>query len=82
MEAIKTKSVVGEDRHLRIDLEVPLPPGPVQVVMVVSPEAESMQAGVDPETARQRFLAAAGYGESGDPDSSRRIDELLYGRQA
>lgn len=82
MEAIKTKSVVGEDQHLRIDLEVALPPGPVEVVMVVSAEAESVQVEVDPETARQRFLAAAGCGESGDPDASRRIDELLYSRQS
>ncbi len=82
MEAIKTKSVVGQDQHLRIDLEVALPPGPVEVVMVVSAEAESVQVEVDPETARQRFLAAAGCGESGDPDSSRRIDELLYSRQS
>ena len=58
MEAIKTKSVVGQDQHLRIDLEVALPPGPVEVVMVVSAEAESVQVEVDPETARQRFLAA------------------------
>lgn len=82
MEAIKTKSVVSEDRHLRIDLEVNLPPGQVEVVMVVSPEAESAQAEADPETARQRFLADAGCGESGDSNSSHRIDELLYGKQS
>ena len=38
METIKTKSVIGKDRRLRIDMEVSLPPGPVEVVMVVSPE--------------------------------------------
>lgn len=81
MEAIKTKSVIGKDRHLRIDLEVSLPPGPVEVVMVISPEAELAPASVDPEVARQRFLAAAGCGASGDPLSSQRIDELLYGRK-
>ncbi len=81
MEAIKTKSVIGEDGHLRIDLQVPLPPGPVEVVMVISPEVESAPVSVDPETARQRFLAAAGCGESGDPLSSQRIDELLYGKK-
>jgi len=81
METIKTKSVIGEDRRLRIDLEVSLPPGPVEVVVVVSPEAEPVPAGGDVEAARQRFLAAAGCGESGDPLSSRRVDKILYGRK-
>jgi hypothetical protein len=81
VETLKVKSVIGEDQHLRIDTEVPLPPGPVEVVLVVSPEAASPST-TDPEVARQRFLAAAGIGESGDPASSRRIDELLYGRKS
>jgi hypothetical protein len=81
METIKTKSIIGEDQHLRIDLEVALPPGPVEVVVVVSPETVPLSKEVDPETARQRFLAAAGCGESGDPLSSRRVDEVLYGRK-
>lgn len=81
METIKTKSTIGEDRHLRIDLEVTLPPGPVEIVMVVAPEVESAPTRIDQETARQRFLAAAGCGESGDPLSSGRIDEILYGWQ-
>ena len=81
METIKTKSVIGKDRRLRIDMEVSLPPGPVEVVMVVSPEAKLTPADIDLEAARQRFLAAAGCGESGDPLSSRRIDEVLYGRK-
>ncbi len=80
METLKTKSIIGEDQHLRIDLEVPLPPGPVEVVVVVSPEAPGTSER-DPEAARQRFLAAAGCGESGDPLSSRRVDEILYGRK-
>lgn len=82
METIKTKAVIGEDQHLRIDMEVPLPPGPVEVVVVVSPEGEPPPTGIDPEAARQRFLAAAGCGESGDPFSSRRVDEVLYGRKS
>ena len=82
METIKTKAVIGEDQRLRIDMEVPLPPGPVEVVVVVSPEDEPPPAGMDPETARRRFLAAAGCGESGDPFSSRRVDEILYGRKS
>ncbi len=81
MEIIKTKSLIGEDRHLWINLEVSLPPGPVEVVVVVSPEAGPLPAGIDPEAVRQRFLAAAGCGESGDPFSSRRVDEILYGRK-
>jgi hypothetical protein len=81
METMKTKSVIGKDRRLRIDMEVSLPPGPVEVVGVVSPEARPAPPGIDPETARQQFLAAAGCGESGDPLSSRRIDEILYGRK-
>jgi hypothetical protein len=82
METLKTKSIIGEDRHLRIDMEVSLPPGPVEIVVVVSPEAGSAPTGVDRETAHRRFLAAAGCGESGDPLSSRRIDEILYGRKS
>jgi hypothetical protein len=78
METVKTKSVIGTDRRLRIDMEVSLPPGPVEVVVVVSPEAGVLPSGVDPEAARQRFFAAAGCGESGDPLSSRRVDEVLY----
>jgi hypothetical protein len=82
METIKTKSVIGEDRHLRIDVEVPLLPGPVEVIVVVSPEAVPAPGGIDPDAVRQRFLTAAGCGESGDPQSSRRIDEILYGRKS
>jgi hypothetical protein len=81
METVKTKSVIGADRHLRIDLEVSLPPGPVEVVVVVSPEAGPLPVGIDPEAVRQRFLAAAGCGESRDPLSSHRVDEILYGRK-
>lgn len=77
METLKTKSVIGEDQRLRIDMEVPLPPGPVEVVVVVSPESESVSTDMERAAARQRFLAAAGCGESGDPLSSRRIDEIL-----
>ena len=81
METIKTRSVVGEDRRLRIDMEVALPPGPVEVILVVSREAETQPSAPDQETARQRFLAAAGCGASADSLSSRRIDEVLYGKQ-
>lgn len=87
METIKTKSIIGEDWRLRIDMEVSLPPGPVEVVVVVAPVRAIHElpllapAGIDLETVRQRFLAAAGCGESGDPFSSRRIDEVLYGRK-
>jgi len=81
METVKTKSIIGTDRRLRIDIEVSLPPGPVEVVVVVSPEAGSLPTGIDPEAARQRFLVAAGCGESGDPFSARRVDEILYGRK-
>jgi hypothetical protein len=80
METIKTKSVIDEDQHLRIDMEVSLPPGPVEVVVVVSPETGSSPTERDLEAARQRFLTAAGCGESGDPLSSRRVDEILYGK--
>jgi hypothetical protein len=66
---------------LHIDLQVALPPGPVEVVMVISPEVEPMPVNIDPDMARQRFLAAAGCGESGDTLSSQRIDELLYGKK-
>ena len=78
METIKTKSIIGTDRRLRIDIEISLPPGPVEVVVMVSPETGVLPADINPETVRQRFLAAAGCGESGDPLSSRRIDEILY----
>ena len=82
METIKTRSIVGEDRRLRIDMEIALPPGPVEVVLVVSPEVTVTPSGeTDQETSRQRFLAAAGCGESGDPLASRRVDEVLYGKQ-
>lgn len=81
MEALKTKSVIGEDQHLRIDMPVSLPPGPVEVVLVVSPETNAPPAVADPANARRRFLAAAGCGESGDPLSAQRIDAVLYGRQ-
>ena len=81
METVKTKSIIGEDRRLRIDLEVSLPPGPIEVVVVVSPETGLPSRDADLEAARQRFLAAAGAGESGDPLSSRRVDETLYGRK-
>ena len=80
METCKIKSIIGEDQHLRIDMEVPLPPGPVDVVVVVSPVAVST-AVTDADIARQRFLTAAGCGESGDPSSSQRIDEILYGKK-
>jgi hypothetical protein len=81
METLKMRSIVGEDRRLRIDMEVALPPGPVEVVLVVSPEVVVTPRETDQETARQRFLAAAGCGESGDPLASRRVDEVLYGKQ-
>lgn len=42
METVKTKSVIGADRRLCIDMEVSLPPGPVEVVVVVSPEVGSL----------------------------------------
>src|SRR5262249_38497455 len=78
METIKTKSVIGEDQHLRIDMEVPLPPGPIEVVVVISRETGRPPADRDLETVRQQFLASAGCGEFGDPLSSRRVDEVLY----
>jgi hypothetical protein len=81
METIKTRSVIGKDRRLRIDTEVALPPGPVEVILVVSRDAETQPSAPDQETARHRFLAAAGCGDSGDPLASRRVDEVLYGRQ-
>lgn len=81
MDAIKIKSVIGEDHHLRIDLEVPLPPGPVEVIMIVSPQPEPVPERIAVETVRQRFLAAAGCGASGDPHSSERVDEVLYGKR-
>jgi hypothetical protein len=82
METLKTKSIIGEDQHLRIDMEVSLPPGPVEVVVVVSPETGSSPTERDLEAARQRFLTAAGCGESGDPLSSRRVDKILYGKKS
>lgn len=81
METIKMRSVVGEDRRLRIDMEIALPPGPVEVVLVVSPEVTVTPGEMNQEMARQRFLAAAGCGESGDPLASQRVDEVLYGKQ-
>jgi hypothetical protein len=33
------------------------------------------------ENAIADFIAAAGCGQSGDPNSSLRVDEILYGRQ-
>lgn len=81
METIKTRAVVGEDRRLRIDTEVTLPPGPVEVILVVSQDTDAQPSTPGPETARQRFIAAAGCGDSGDLLSSRRIDEVLYGRK-
>lgn len=81
METIKTRAVIGEDRRLRIDLAVSLLPGPVEVVVVVSPQAGLAPSGIDPKSVLQRFLVAAGCEESGDPQSSRRIDEILYGRK-
>lgn len=33
------------------------------------------------ERAVADFVAAAGCGQSGDPNSSLRVDEILYGRQ-
>lgn len=81
METIKTKSVIGEDQHLRIDMEVSLPPGPVEVVVVVSPEIGLPSTDHDLQAVRHQFLAAAGCGESGDPLSSRRVDEILYGKK-
>lgn len=62
-------------------MEVSLPPGPVEVVIVLSPEVGPAPAGVDREAVRQRFLAAVGCGESRDSLSARRIDEILYGRK-
>ena len=82
MEILKTRSVVGEDRRLRIEMEVALPPGPVEVVLVVSPAAANAPGETNQETARQRFLAAAGCGTSGDRLASRRIDEVLYGKHS
>ena len=52
METLKTRSVVGEDRRLRIELEVALPPGPVEVVLVVSQDAVAQPRVTDQETAR------------------------------
>jgi hypothetical protein len=49
-----------------------------------APEQMAASAGVsteEVERAMANFLAAAGYGHSGDTQSSLRIDEVLYGRQ-
>ncbi len=67
MEPFKTKSLIEEDQRLHIDLEVSLPPGPVEVAVVISPETEPPPASLDREAVRQQFLRAAGCGESGDP---------------
>lgn len=49
METLKTKSVIGADRRLRIDMEISLPPGPVEVVVVVSPKTGVLPADINPE---------------------------------
>jgi hypothetical protein len=43
--------------------------------------ASAEGSAVDAERALADFLAAAGYGGSGDAKSSQHIDEVLYGRQ-
>jgi hypothetical protein len=48
-----------------------------------APEQMAASAGVSTEEAERamaNFLAAAGYGHSGDTQSSLRVDEVLYGR--
>jgi len=53
-------------------------------VRSIEPEGTDQATdGLDGEKAEQAvadFIAAAGCGQSGDPNSSLRIDEILYGR--
>ena len=54
METLRTKTVIGPDGKVKIEVPSNLPPGPADVVLVVSPAAEA------PATAHWRDLRGLG----------------------
>ena len=54
METLRTKTVIGPDGKVKIEVPSNLPPGPADVVVVISPAAET------PPTAHWRDLHGLG----------------------
>jgi hypothetical protein len=73
METLRTKTVIGPDGKVRIEVPSNLPPGPADVVLVINPAAET------PPTAHWRDLRGLGSeiweGEDAQDYVNRLCDE-------
>ena len=89
MQMVKANGYITSEGYLVVDAALPIPPGKVEVVVrPLQTEAKTQQntEGEISYTSEQeaviaKFLEAAGAIKSGDPYSSVKIDEVVYGRK-
>lgn len=89
MQMVKANGYITSEGYLVVDAALPIPPGKVEVIVrLLQTEAEAQQNAESetPYTPEQeaviaKFLKAAGAIRSGDPHSSVKVDEVVYGRE-
>ena len=89
MQAVKANGYITSEGYLVVNAALPIPPGKVEVIVrTLQTEVVSQQntEGEKSYTPKQKaviakFLKAAGAIKSGDPDSSMKVDEVVYGRK-
>lgn len=89
MQSVKANGYITSEGYLVVDAILSIPPGKVEVIVrPLQTEAEAQQNTEDktPYTPEQeaviaKFLKAAGAIRSGDPYSSVKVDEVVYGRK-
>ena len=87
MQASKVNGYITIEGRLVVDALLSLPAGEVEVIVLSADtngkqyDASDMQISYTPEQEAtiKSFLASAGCGRSGNPDSSVSVDAVLYG---
>jgi len=89
MQAVKANGYITPEGYLVVNAALPIPPGKVEVLVRPLQSVAGAQEDTGDEihyTPKQKaviakFLKAAGAIKSGDPDSSMKVDEVVYGRK-
>ena len=72
METLRTKTVIGPDGKVKIEVPSNLPPGPADAIVVISPAAET------PATAHWRDLHGLGSEIWEGEDAQEYVNRLRY----
>jgi len=89
MQAVKANGYITSKGYLVVDAILPIPPGKVEVIVRPLQAVAEAQENTGDEThytpeqkaVIAKFLKAAGAIKSGDPHSSVKVDEVIYGRR-